>query len=263
MKYKILTAGLAMLLLLNFTACSFLQSDTKEVKVIPKKETTQVSPANTGDTGGTAVTSDTSGTTDTTPDTKPEDKANEQKSELDDKLQSLQNGTQEYIKSIIGDRATEVLYAIKSKDMTKLAQAAHPDKGIRFSPYGHVFADTDLKFSADQIKSLASDKKRYTWGSYDGSGEPIEMTFGEYYNRFIYDEDFVKAKEVGYNKILGKGNIIINTAEVYPKAVIVEYYFPGFDPQYGGMDWRSLRLAFEKQGTTWYLVGIIHNEWTI
>jgi hypothetical protein len=44
--------------------------------------------------------------------------------------------------------------------------------------------------------------------------------------------------------------------------MIVEYYFPGFDPQYGGMDWRSLRLVFSDHGGTWYLAGIIHDEWT-
>jgi UDP-N-acetyl-2-amino-2-deoxyglucuronate dehydrogenase len=30
-----------------------------------------------------------------------------------------------------------------------------------------------------------------------------------------------------------------------------------------GMDWRSLRLVFEKKNDIWYLVGIIHDQWTI
>jgi (p)ppGpp synthase/HD superfamily hydrolase len=29
------------------------------------------------------------------------------------------------------------------------------------------------------------------------------------------------------------------------------------------MDWRSLRLVFEKKNDIWYLVGIIHDQWTI
>jgi hypothetical protein len=37
----------------------------------------------------------------------------------------------------------------------------------------------------------------------------------------------------------------------------------GFDPEYEGMDWRSLRLVFEKKNDIWYLVGIIHDQWTI
>jgi hypothetical protein len=43
----------------------------------------------------------------------------------------------------------------------------------------------------------------------------------------------------------------------------VEYYFPGFEAQYEGMDWKSLRLVFEQHQGSWKLVGIIHNEWTI
>jgi hypothetical protein len=61
---------------------------------------------------------------------------------------------------------------------------------------------------------------------------------------------------------LGGGNSIDNSSEFYPEAKIVEYYFSGFDPQYGGMDWRSLRLVFSELNDTWYLVGVIHDEWT-
>jgi len=30
--------------------------------------------------------------------------------------------------------------------------------------------------------------------------------------------------------------------------MVVEYHFPGIDPQYGGLDWRSLRLVFQQSG---------------
>jgi hypothetical protein len=59
------------------------------------------------------------------------------------------------------------------------------------------------------------------------------------------------------------GNSIDNSQEYYPGARIVEYYFPGFDPQYAGMDWRSIRLVFMEENNIWYLVGIIHDQWTI
>jgi hypothetical protein len=233
------------LFILSSTACSVLQKDAAEVKVIPKDKTDVTTSSDSDDTS------------------KPKDNEDTLNTDLDDKLQSLQAGTQEYIKSIIGDRAAEVLSAIKAKDMEKLSQAVHPDKGVRFSPYGHVNTETDLLFTQDQVRNLSSDQKIYTWGSYDGSGEPIKLNFEGYYNKFVYDEDFVNATETGYNKVLGTGNTLVNTLEVYPKAIVVEYYFPGFDPQYQGMDWRSLRLVFEKQDTTWYLVGIAHDQWTI
>lgn len=173
------------------------------------------------------------------------------------------NGSQENIESIVRASSAEVLALLKAKDMEKLSQAVHPDKGVRFSPYGYVNTETDLVFTVNEIRNLQSDHKVYVWGSYDGSGQPIELSFKDYYNKFVYDKDFQNAEETGYNKILGQGNSLINISDVYPDANFVEYYFPGFEPKYEGMDWESLRLVFEKKDSVWYLVGIIHDQWTI
>ena len=70
---------------------------------------------------------------------------------------------------------------------------------------------------------------------------PITLKFSDYYKRFIYDADFLNAEQVGYNKVLGHGNTLNNSFDVYKNSIIVEYYFSGFDPQYEGIDWRSLR----------------------
>ena len=182
--------------------------------------------------------------------------------DLNDKDNMPRANTEEYIKSIIEKRSFDVLTAIKNYDMEKLADAVHPDKGIRFSPYGYVDVNNDLVFTAEKVKNLAVDSKKYFWGHYDGSGEPIILNFSDYYKKFIYDVDFVNAEQVGYNKTLGHGNSLNNNFEVYKNSIIVEYYFSGFDPQYEGMDWKSLRLVFEKKNDTWYLVGIIHDQWT-
>ena len=175
----------------------------------------------------------------------------------------IRAGDEDYIKGIIEERATEVLTAISKYDFGKLSEAVHPEKGLRFTPYGYVDAEKDIVFSADEIRNMASDQKKYVWGNYDGSGDPIELSFRDYFSRFVYDADFINAEQVGYNKILGQGNSVNNSFDFYRDAIIVEYHFPGIDPKYEGMDWRSLRLVFEKAGDTWYLVGVIHDEWTI
>ncbi len=138
--------------------------------------------------------------------------------------------TEEEAKKIIGDRTHEAILAI---------------------------------FPASQVLNFLPDKKVYTWGIYDGSGLPINLTSAEYYNKFIYDVDFINAPEISYNRIIGKGSTINNAFEIYPNTIIVEYHFSGFDPKYEGMDWRSLRLVFEEKDTVWYLIGIIHDQWTI
>jgi hypothetical protein len=160
------------------------------------------------------------------------------------------------------ERAAEVIGILKDQDMVILSQYIHPQMGLRFSPYAYV-KDTDQVFPADKISGLIADSTVYTWGVYDGSGEPIDLTFAYYYSKFVYDVDFANAPQVALNHRLGVGNSIDNSQEFYPGAMIVEYYFPGFDPQYAGMDWRSLRLVFMEENNIWYLVGIIHDQWTI
>jgi hypothetical protein len=149
-------------------------------------------------------------------------------------------------KKIIANRADETVKAIKNKDFAKLSSIAHPDKGIRFSPYAYVEKEQKV-FTSQQVKALANDKKSYLWGGYDGTGDPINLTFAEYYKRFIYRHDYANVKQVGYNQILSGGNTIDNSVEFYGKnAIVVEYYSPDTDIN-KGYDWGSLRLIFEEK----------------
>ena len=179
-----------------------------------------------------------------------------------DKNKSLKI-TSSQAQAIIERRAKDVLLAIRNKDMSKLASFIHSEKGVRFSADSYVNRNSDRVFYRPQIPKLLTENKKYVWGVYPGSGMPIQMTPRQYFNSFVYDQDFANAKQIGYNQVLGLGNSRNNSFEVYPKAIIVEYYFPGFEPKYKGMDWKSLRLVFEEKGNNWYLVGIIHAQWTI
>ena len=158
-------------------------------------------------------------------------------------------------------RAAQVILLLKNQDMAGLAEVVHRNIGVRFSPYAYVQPD-DRIFLKDQVAALMSDQTVYHWGMYAGSGAPIDLTFADYFADFVYDVDFASAPQIAVNQRLGMGNSIDNSHEVYPGNMIVEYYIPGFDPQYGGMDWRSLRLVFKYCQGSYDLVGIIHDEWT-
>jgi hypothetical protein len=163
---------------------------------------------------------------------------------------------------IVVQRAFAIINALKNKDMNMVSQYVSLQMGLRFSPYATV-KDTDQVFPADKLAGMMADPTVYLWGNYDGSGEPINLTFAEYYTKFVYDEDFANAPQLALNHRLGTGNSIDNIQEFYPGAMVVEFYFPGFDPQYAGMDWRSLRMVFMQEGNDWFLVDIIHDQWTI
>ncbi len=168
----------------------------------------------------------------------------------------------------VAARAAQVILALKGKDLQALAAWVHPGQGVRFSPYAYVRVvpgspdGQDLVFTAAQVRGLWSDPTVYNWGTATGSGEPIELIFRDYYEQYVYDVDFARPDVIGLGETIGTGNTIDNISDVYPEAIAVEYHFEGFDPQYAGMDWRSLRLVLEEAAGTWYLVGIVHDEWT-
>ncbi|MHA6480533.1 hypothetical protein ACX1C1_01130 [Paenibacillus sp. strain BS8-2] len=160
------------------------------------------------------------------------------------------------------DAAAAVIETLKESDWERLKAYIHPSKGILFSPYGHIDADHAITFSSDELPTANADTS-YVWGSYDGSGEPIQLTFGEYYKKFVYDKDFANPEQVGYDKIISQGNTEPNIKDVFPEGYSVEYYFSGFDKEFAGMDWASLILVLEEVQGNWYVCAVVHSQWTI
>lgn len=156
----------------------------------------------------------------------------------------------------------EILSAIKNKDYAKLND--YVKDSIRFSPYGYIDTVHDKKFSIPQLLNYITDNKneKLTWGRYDGSGETISLTANEYFQKFVYNVDFINAPSISLNKTLSHGNSLNNLDAVYKNSVYIEFYFPGFDKKYSGMDWRSLKLVFKKDVDKLYLIAIIHDQWT-
>lgn len=169
----------------------------------------------------------------------------------------------EFAEEIIKETADKVIHAIKDKDSETISDFVYPGKGVRFTPYTHVSLNSDVVFNKEEMKNFFKDKDTYLWGYYDGKGDEIRLTPSKYYEEFIYTEDFINAEKVGYNEVLSSGNMIENQFEVYENPIVVEYYFSGFNPDYAGMDWKSIRLVFEQYEDSWKLVGIINNQWTI
>lgn len=169
----------------------------------------------------------------------------------------------EIAEKVIGEKSDRAVLAIKEKDASVIFALAHPVKGIRFTPYTFVLLERDVVFGKEALPGFFADEEKYLWGYYDGKGDEIILTPNKYYEEFIYTADFVNADEVGYNTVLSSGNMLENQFDVYENPIVVEYYFPVFDPQFTGMDWQSLRLVFEEYEAQWFLTGIIHNRWTI
>lgn len=159
--------------------------------------------------------------------------------------------------------ACAVNRCLQRRDWSALAAYIHPNRGVTFTPYSTVEPDSDLNFTAAQIKGLAQDQTVYTWGFEDGRGDPIKMTAEQYFTRYVYDKDYTQVPEIGVDRVMTGGNALENLAEAYTGCRFVDFSFPCADPVNDGTDWSSLKLVFQAEGEHWYLVGIVHGEWTI
>lgn len=159
--------------------------------------------------------------------------------------------------------ACAVNRCLQRQDWTALSAYVHPELGVTFTPYSTVDPDNDLHFTADQIKNLAQDQTVYIWGFEDGRGDPIQMTMLQYFQRYVYDRDYTQVPQIGVDRIMTGGNALENLTEAYPNCRFVDFSFPSADPVNDGLDWSSLKLVLQPKEEHWYLVGIVHGEWTI
>lgn len=160
--------------------------------------------------------------------------------------------------------ARQLLLLLKKQEIDAIAGMVDPEDGVRFSPYGTVDLQTDVRLSGEALRDAWHQDRQFTWGFYDGSGEPIKKPIQAYFAEFVMDADFVNAPRVAVNQVIGHGNSVINLDTAYAGLTFVEFNFPGFDPALEGMDWKSLRLVLKpRREGGWWLVGIVHDSWTI
>lgn len=165
--------------------------------------------------------------------------------------------------SLLRVTGTSVLEVLRNKNYNALGNYFFPAAAVRFSPYGFVDTTGDVKLTAAELAGLLSSGKKIHWGEQDGSGDPILLTAKAYFEKFVYNADFLHAEKTGVDDFIGAGNSLNNLREVYPGTRFIEYHFSGFDKKYGGMDWTSLRLVFKEKDGRYYLVAVVHDQWTI
>jgi hypothetical protein len=159
--------------------------------------------------------------------------------------------------------ARQAVEAFKAQDGKKLSSLAHPEKGVRFSPGAYIDVASDIVLSRAQIETFWADNKIYTWGFADGTGEPINMTPSQYCREYIMSRDFLNPSSININNDQATGNTSNNAASVYPNGTRIEYYIePSISDGELKLDWAALRLVFERSGNAWFLVAVIHDEWT-
>lgn len=162
---------------------------------------------------------------------------------------------------IIKGANDEVLKALKNKDYKRFAEFIHPERGVRFSMYAFVDPKEDKQFSKTDFEKYQPTKTLFTWGSYDGSGDPYRATINDYLGKWVFSKDFTTS-QFSLDKFQVGGNSLNNLEKIYPKFNFTENYIKGTEKN-SEMDWKTLRFVFEEFKGKYYLVGVINDQWTI
>jgi hypothetical protein len=167
--------------------------------------------------------------------------------------------------AVLTQLTKDILVEIKMGNYSSLIKFIDPVSGVRFSPYGYIDTASDIVLTREKYLGKAANPKqgKMIWGVIDPSGEPINLTVDGYMKKFVYDVDFLNPEKFKVNEFIGGGNSLNNLLSVYKGSEFTESHFSGFEKKYEGMDWRSLRLVFKMRDGKYYLVGVIHSEWTI
>ena len=160
------------------------------------------------------------------------------------------------------DFSNYLLDLLSEHNLTEFSTQFHPEKGCTFVPYSFM-VEEDLNFSTTIFQNQLKVNETLHWGMHDGNGEPINLTINNYFKQFVYDVDFKnETTEIHLNDDLAFSNTLNNISEFYPTADFIEFYFEG-TTQYEGLDWSSVIFYIEQVESTYYLVAVVHNQWTI
>lgn len=163
---------------------------------------------------------------------------------------------------LLTEISIKVLQSLKDSNYQRFVTFFHPKQPVRFSPHGYIDTGNVRSFTASSFLDSLHNGNNMYWGDASGSGNPIQKTIPEYFRRYVYDVDFINAPQRDINHFLGFSTSINNLQKQFPGTDFIEYHFPGFDKKYEGLDWRSLRLVFDLYKGNYFLVGIVHDEWS-
>lgn len=153
-----------------------------------------------------------------------------------------------------------VLEALARKDMGTLAALVHPTLGLKMGVYGTVAASPT--FLPADVRKLLFDRTVYDFG-WDGGEGSVDVRPAVLLDEWLEAPAFLRAGEVGYDTWLVASQGAADSVDwAFPDALFAEYYLTdGTDPKPAA--WQSLIVVVSPLETSWRLVGLIHDGWTI
>jgi len=121
--------------------------------------------------------------------------------------------------SIVLDIDKKVITAIDMFNFPLLDEYIHPTKGVRVSCFNEASTTDVVLYKGNFTKDSV-----YTWGYEWGSGNVIEMSVAEIFEKEIYAREYIKHQPI-YNPYKLKAYIDGNEYVFYDKCISVLYLF--------------------------------------
>lgn len=149
------------------------------------------------------------------------------------------------------DIAVNVLTCLLTQNM-ELLSTYIGDSGLQLSPTGSATA-YDITLSATEVSSFFS-LSTQSYGTYPGSGESIDLSPTQYYEKYIVPQKFdFSLAVVSYNNT---NDLSVVSSSLQSPKTISYHYAPNV------MEWKHLILVFESESNRDVLCGIIYQDVT-
>lgn len=151
-------------------------------------------------------------------------------------------------RALLAAPVEKIVIALRDKRMKDLASFVNPAWGLQFAPYVSVLTSGTVKVPHAELPGLFAQTHKRDWGTEDGSGDPLRLTFAEYYRRFVYDRDYVHPPNLSFNTFLGSSNDVNEVDSVFPQGQTAELLFAASEAE----QFSSMVLVFERDQTRWW-----------
>src|SRR5688572_31986440 len=112
--------------------------------------------------------------------------------------------------------AEKVLTTLKNKNYKTLATYAHPDSGIFFSAFAYVRKSDSSRLSVAELNDPATPLRKVDWGAFELGDASTGLSLNRYFDKHVYDVDFLHAPLKSVNQFHNNGTDINNITEAFP-----------------------------------------------
>jgi hypothetical protein len=152
----------------------------------------------------------------------------------------------------------KALFALSSMELNTLSEYILEDNGLIISSY----RGGQYNFTKQFIKNFTkTDKTIFHFGTYDGSGEDIDLTLNEYIQKCVYTADFLNTKPIDIINAIQSGKTFVSND--YDN-ILIEHpncFIKSFHCAKDG--WEILDIVLIEYKDKWYIAEIRQRSWTI